>query len=195
MRPIVDRSQDVRDATENRQAISARLSNYLDTLRGKCITHFAAWDTLADCASHFCDYEFPVADWTDYPGFKLAFEFERFTYCFHCGTPNDTQRHNYFQPAAHLNMRPSECAWKHLVFKTIFILWGRSDTLKAELFDAHGHGLNDITTLEEFAQWAVEDVRGNLSPNYYNGLSLFVSFCDWHASDDQAFGGMGFETI
>lgn len=79
------------------------------------------------------------------------------------------------------------------MFKTIFILWSRSDVFKAELFEAHGHGLSDVRTLEEFTQWATEDVGGNLSAHYYNGLSLFVSFCDWHTSPDQAFASMGFD--
>lgn len=91
------------------------MSNYLDALNGKCIIHFAAWDTLRDCTAFYCDAEFPVANWRDYYGpFKRAFTFEPYTYCFHCGTPNDKQCDNYFQPAAHMNISPSNCAWKHL---------------------------------------------------------------------------------
>lgn len=195
MRPIMDRSQDVRDAAENRRAISARLSNYLEALDGKCIIHFAAWDTLRECTAFYCDNQLPVADWADYGVFKRAFTFERYTYCFHCGMPNDTPRNNYFQPEAHRSVTPSDCRWKHLVFKTIFVLWNRSDLFKLELFEAHGNGLGDITTLEDFTEWAKRDAGGNLSTNYYNGLALFVAFCDWHTSDDQAFGGMGFELM
>lgn len=193
LRPIVDRSQDARDATENRRAVSARLSNYLDALNGKCIIHFAGWDTLRDCTAYYCDDELPVAQWSDYPKFKKSFKFKNYTYCFHCGTPNDTPRNNFYQPSAHMNIAPAACEWKHLVFKSIFILWARTDVLKMQLFEAFGQGLSEMTTIEQFTEWAVEDVEGYLAPNYYNGLSLFVAFCDWHTYDDLAFAGMGFE--
>lgn len=119
-RPIVDRSQDTLDASKNRWAISAHLSYYLEALNSKCIIHFAVWDTLQDCAMFYYNDQLPVADWADYGPFKRVFMFEQYIYCFHCGVPNDTMRNNFFQPAAHLNMVPSNCVWKHLVFKTIF---------------------------------------------------------------------------
>lgn len=185
MPPMVDHSQGVRATIAGRQDMTKRLNTYMEALSRMCPTHFAGFDTLKDCATPSCDELNPRAEWAEYKRFKDHFQFARYTYCFFCGTPNDTASQDYFQPSCHLNVTPSSCRWKGFVFKTLFILWHRSDAARVELFDRHG--IPHSVTLDEFAQWAVEDLHDNSSPHYYNGLSLFVSFCDWTNIQEHAF--------
>ncbi|KZP09083.1 hypothetical protein FIBSPDRAFT_900796 [Athelia psychrophila] len=162
------------------------VDDYLTALNSKCIIHFAAWDILQECSVYYCHDTNPTTNWADYPAFKRSFTFEQFMYCFHCGTPNDTPCNNFFQPAAHINISPPACEWKHLVFKTIFVLWAHSDVFKMVFFESYSQGLSDIT-FKQFTKWVNEDEAGYLAPYYFNGLSLFIAFCDWHATDGQAF--------
>ncbi|KAF7965750.1 hypothetical protein HWV62_42010 [Athelia sp. TMB] len=188
-RPMEDRSQAYKDSRDRRQAISSQLNVYLPALRNACLIHFGYWDELADCAAYFCDKQNPVADWDAYEKFRRSFQFAKYSYCFNCGTPNDTKKHNYFQPDAHRNIPTSDCVWKHLVFKTLFVIWHRTDSLRQEMFEAHG--IDPRCTLDEFAEWATKDLEANRSGGYYNGLEFFMSFCSWQTTEGQAFDGMG----
>lgn len=184
---MVDLSQASRKRHDQRMFMTDQLDKVLEALRAYCFVHFALYDELRVCMSNPCDKEDPVIPWTNYKMFRTAFNFDAFTFCFLCGTPNDTSTKGYYQPQCHLNIKPSACQWKHLVFKTLYIIWHRRDEVRRRIFEHHE--ISDEISIERFAQWAREDLEGNLSPHYYNGLNMFMSFCHWQTQEGQAFYG------
>lgn len=188
LRPSADLSQPSRQRHDQRMEMTAVLDKVLETMRGYCPVHFAAYDELHICASQPCDRAEPIVPWGNYMKFRTSFNFEAFTFCFLCGTPNDSSSKMYYQPHCHLNINPSACEWKHLVFKTLYVLWHRSDAARLNVFAAHNVPA-DIS-LVEFAQWSQEDLQGNMSPHYYNGLNMFISFCQWQSQTGLAFESM-----
>lgn len=174
MRAMVDRSGDVVAARASREAISLELNLYFEALKGFCPVHFGSAEVLKSCDSYECDRLNPQADWSRYQDFRRSFDFAKYTYCYRCGAPNDQESHNYFALECHPMPYPGGgCPWNHLIFKTIFVLWHRADLIGALCDDL------DIKarSLDEFAAWATEDIGGNMSPHYYNGIRMFISYC------------------
>lgn len=181
----VDHSQTTVNRIASRKTLSKRLNRFMEPLAHACITHFAAFDVIRDCPGP-CDNLNDQAQWSDYGDFKDHFHFAPYTYCFHCGIPNDSNSSGYFQPQCHLRVFPTQCKWKGLVFKTLFLLWSRRyHEARSQIFQMHG--IPADITLSEFGAWAAEDLAGNVSHHYYNGLNVFLNFCEWTLSEEHAF--------
>lgn len=89
-------SQPSRQRHDERMEITAQLDKILEALRGYCFIHFAIDDERRVCQSDPCDVDDPVVPWTDYKMFRTTFNFQAFTFCYLCGTPNDTASKGYY---------------------------------------------------------------------------------------------------
>lgn len=180
LRPIVDLSLRVADARASRQRLSAELSYYFEELRGYCPIHFGYHEVLQQCSDWQCDKYNDWADWSLYKEFKQQFRFAKYTYCYDCRAPNNSEARNYFALSVHEPFPlTKKCPWAHFVFRTIFVVWHRPDVSPAlcEMFNAPLHDL------DLFAKWASEDPSDNLATEYFNGLAFFMAYCRAQAQE------------
>ena len=152
---------------------TAMLDRFMPTLKGACPYHFVAEGTVVP--EHFpkCGYSATLRDDTEYDLFKRSFQFERFSYCFSCGLPQD-RNHNKEGPACHSNYtftKSAPCPFAHFIFRASFLLWKKAET-RSKMVE--GLGIHEpISTIKEFSNWATKEERGG----YHNCLEAFLWFC------------------
>ena len=167
------RVQRMRTAREGRLASTKELDKYMPALKGKCPYHFVLESKLIDDDFPCCPQEPKKIG--DYRDFKRSFTFERFTYCYSCGLPQDRNR-NGEGPICHMDhdfQKPGPCPFGQFIFRTTFCLW-QVPALREELVRDFGIQ-HPLETQEEFTEWAVDEQADQ--GRYHNCLEAFLWFC------------------
>lgn len=171
MSPREDQDEAVAAAGKARRALTQTIDEVFPQLRGYCPIHFAIEQTLQSCGDR-CD----LIKMSNFQAFRNAFVFERYTYCYRCGVPNDKPRLHYFAPSFHQvewYQGKVDCPYIHFLFKTIYALWFREDLKPAFCRDL---GIQ-ATSEKEFTEWAILTPLGLTETTYFNGMTLMLWYC------------------
>jgi len=183
-----DRAEKASSAKQARLDRTACLDRYMPCLKGKCAYHFVMAGTLVE--DHFPDCEiergFSQHGWRDYNKFRSSFRFQKYTYCYSCGMPQD-RNHNGEGPGCHGDRafkKGGKCDFEHVIFKVAFCIWlDRSlmERMVAEL------GVREpVDTLEGFIQWA--NTENEREGKYCNFLEAFLWLCGgWEKKNNRVF--------
>lgn len=165
-----DRDEEVLSAGKARMALTQTINDVFPQLLDTCPIHFATIGVLQICRGT-CN----LISMTSYRDFRNSFVFEKFTYCFKCGTPNDKKRHHYYAPPFHNQewYKGADCPYAHFLFKAIYALWFREDLRPAFCQDL---GIQ-ATSEEEFTEWAILAPTGLTETTYFNGMTLMLWYC------------------
>ncbi|KAI9459287.1 hypothetical protein HD554DRAFT_2041944 [Boletus coccyginus] len=148
------------------------LDRYMPVLKGKCAYHFITKAEIV--ADDFPDCPYFTDSSGDYNVFKREFVFERFTYCFSCGMPQDRNR-NGEAPSCHAGIPYGRgCTFGSFIFRAVFCIW-QNPQLRERM--RLGLGLTDsLSSLGAFVDWAKKEQREE--GKYHNCLEAFLWFCD-----------------
>lgn len=149
----------------------------MPSLQGKCPYHFVLEGKLE--VDHFpgCQLEAELS--SSFPGdfhaFKKSFVFQKYTYCYTCGMPQD-RKMNGEGPrchAVHNWMQRGPCNFGSFIFRATFCIW-QSERLRQEMIK--GLGVTEpIAQQEDFTQWAIRELYSE--GKYHNCLETFLWFC------------------
>ncbi|KAH0834619.1 hypothetical protein J3R83DRAFT_10106 [Lanmaoa asiatica] len=142
--------------------------------RASVLYHFILEGKLE--VDHFpgCELETMLSS-GDFHAFKKSFVFEKLTYCYTCGMPQD-RKMNGEGPrchAAHNWMERKPCRFGSFIFRATFCIW-QSKHLQREMIEGLGV-TGSIAKQEEFTEWAKRDVPSE--GKYHNCLEVFLWFC------------------
>jgi hypothetical protein len=179
----LQRAQRARDFKQLRLAKSARLDRFLVLVRDKCPVEFVtSGQLLPHNAFAGCSYpEGLRVPMNNYLPFKRSFRnFEKFAYCWNCGSPQDRSG-NQESPDCHRAFkygRGMVCPWADFTFVAVFCMW-HLPHLQAALLEAFA--LSSEMTYDDFVEWlALEEKEAG---EYFKLLEVFLWYCErWHAS-------------
>lgn len=148
------------------------LDRYMPALKGKCAYHFVTKAEIVP--DHFPDCPNFTDSGGEYDMFKREFVFERFSYCFSCGMPQDRNR-NGEAPLCHAGIPYGRgCTFGSFIFRAVFCIWQ-----SPQLRDGMRRDLDvtePLSSCSAFADWAKKEQREH--GKYHNCLEVFLWFCD-----------------
>jgi hypothetical protein len=166
------RSSRAKNGLQSRLNKTSLLDKYMRKLKGCCPSHFASGEGIQD--EHYqCQVAQNIFD-DDYQVFKRSFKFKKFTYCFHCALPQNSN-HNNEEPSCHSGFKYTKgnaCAFSGFIFKSVYYLWksGVAAALASRLGLPKGWD-----SLAEFNLWVNKEE--NTDGKYINLLEIFIAFC------------------
>lgn len=113
------RADDAASVKESRLSRTAKLDRFMPALKGACPYHFVADGWLVPDRYPKCDRSGALHNDKECRLFRQSFQFERFSYCFSCGLPQD-RGHNGEGPLCHSNhtfQKSAQCPFSHFIFK------------------------------------------------------------------------------
>jgi hypothetical protein len=151
------------------------LDKFMPALKGMCPYHFVAEGKLVPDHHATCECKNALLGAGDYHTFKMAFNFEKYAYCFTCGMPQDKKK-NGEGPSCHgvgTFAKGKACMFGPFIFRATFCLWQLPEW-RSKMAACLGLG-NTIATQQQFIEWAVaeKDDEGK----YHNCLEAFLWFC------------------
>lgn len=163
----------VNAALASRLARSSRLDRYMRVLKDKCPSHFGHGALLVPADSHRCTTETALPMHL-FGAFKLAFSFERYTYCFQCCLPQ-SRNGNGEEPACHAGFsyrKGEKCPFAGFIFKTVFCMWYSQGFRQLMINEFSGASL---VPYENFLAWIIQDSSD--AGRYNNIVEVFLWFC------------------
>jgi hypothetical protein len=122
--------------------------------------------TSASCQLNGANFPF-----SDYKEFKKAFIYEKYTYCYYCGSPQDRNR-NGEAPHCHRDAGFSKgpCLWADFPYAVVFSIW-HTKGLQEEMLAAFGLDRD----YGKFVAWCKEEhaQRGEFTKM----LEVFLWYC------------------
>lgn len=119
-----------------------------------------------------------------YGVFKSALEFKPWTYCFHCGLPQD-KNHNSEQPRCHalyqFKKGGKPCKYAGYIFKVVACM--AEDTTMRHWMEQQmdmTRGMN----MQEVGSWASKEAGEG---KYSNLIEVFILFCEQLEKNDSRF--------
>ncbi|KAG2121470.1 hypothetical protein DEU56DRAFT_918156 [Suillus clintonianus] len=171
---FVGRAGRVNEALRSRLERTSRLDRYMRVLRGKCPAHFGRYGKILADAYHSCDAEAGIPTHL-FRAFRPNFSFERFTYCFQCGLPQN-RNGNAEEPACHVGFsykKGEKCRFAGFIFSAVFHTW-HTDGFRNLMVKALGAGVS-LKSYDEFLIWIVQETPDE--GKYNNLLEVFLWFC------------------
>lgn len=157
---------------ESRLRRTRDLDKFMPALRGKCAYHFVCKAEIVP--DHFPDCPCLPDSGGEYDSFKHKFVFERFTYCFACGMPQERNR-NGEGPTCHVGVPYGKaCTFGSFIFRAVFCIW-QNLQLRNRMMQDLGIG-EPLFGCGAFADWATKEEREQ--GKYHNCLEVFLWFCD-----------------
>jgi hypothetical protein len=180
---IQQRQQNSQEAQQRRLATSSRLDMFMPILRDSCPVCFACrGQVVKHTAFRECPPEIsvPANEWMS---FKRLFKFDKYTYCYNCGLPQDRGPVKE-SPQCHRGLRWGKgvfCPWADYVFIVLWCIWNTPSLLSPMLA---AFRLPTNITYDDFVGWVTEE--NSVAGEYYHGLEAFVWFCERWTSSGRA---------
>jgi hypothetical protein len=181
---FVNRAEHARGFDIGRLEKTDQLDRFLEIVKGYCPVHFAAHGELVDHGAGSPFYDCPVNGQIapkltkeDCKKFRNSFGFAPFTYCFHCGSPQE-RKFNKEAPKCHKDagFGPA-CPWADFPFTVVLLIWHREDIRKEMMVDFR---IEEGTTYSGFQQWCTEEYPNK--GEYVKMLEVFLWYCKMHFS-------------
>jgi len=182
-----DRAQVAKRFEAARNTKADQLSRFLGILEGTCPVHFGSFGQLVNhpSSSKFftCDLSSGNAFSLDrFKSFKKCFHFERYTHCYHCGSPQE--RSPTRAPKIHMDAGFSgkTCCWSELPYAVVFSIWlteGVCDEMEAH-FELNEKGTGPRMTDNDFGAWC--NTEHPELGEHIKMLEVFLWYCERHLS-------------
>lgn len=170
------RVQRTNDWKQKRLNKSATLDHFMTTFGGKCPVCLVTGSHLVPAHALFDDCSsaaaIPRQGWL---AFKRNFVFEKYSYCYSCGMPQD-RNFNGESPACHRTVpwgKGSFCPWSDFICLVLWSTWYSQD-IRAEALQSFQ--LPEDLSFVNFCDWV--NAEDKQSGCYYNGLEVFLWFCE-----------------
>ena len=168
-------------AQNRRLETSGKLNTFMTILKGTCPACFACFGELVKHdAFNGCGPAMTVPRDQWIVALKKKFKFVPYTYCYHCGLPQDRGPVRE-SPDCHRQVswgKGKICPWADYIYIVLWSIWHRPD-LRSTFLAAQN--LSQDSTYDDFVEWAIEEDA--LAGEYFKGLEGFLWFCQqWMSS-------------
>jgi len=171
---VTARVQQVKESQTDRMEKSSKLDQFLKIVNLSCPVHFMTSGKLVTHEGPFRSFH-PTFPFEDYLAFKKKFIFERYTYCYYCGSPQDHKGRSE-APSCHRNagFRGKPCPWADFPQVVVFMIWHDAGGVRSEMME--NFKLEGATSYDKFMAWCKKE--DSHAGEFTKLLEVFLWYCE-----------------